>query len=1064
MLRKTLKIGTLISLCLIAVGLGEFIITFQLAKHKVAGNTPIIPQESLLTLSRLESLGGDSLSLAFQDSIYGAPDFDPTQFQAPAMQYRPWTRWWLPGNHLDRLELIREIQLFWENGFGGLEIYPTTAGLNPDLIGTETQGVFEVGTPAYFHNITMILEEVAKRNMQADLLLGSGTPTGGAHVSLNDNLQSLAFGESYVLGGKMVNIRLPDPRLPGSYLLAGLADPPYDHPHAEDWIHFYSDHKQLVALYATKYRKGDRTWPALDINDYLNLADDSTFLITSFVNDQDRLHWKAPKGYWKIIAVYAIPNGERPIFSAEHRPGYVLDPLDSSKVAAHHQWLIGNQVSLQRYMGNGFRGIFHDHFAFHTERHFGDEILDDFEQEHGYPLLPHLPILLQPGKNHSMMQAAEWKTFPEFTASEWDDRIRHDYALTISNRLIKDYLGTSMNWAKSNQLITRAQPYGAEIDIIKSAAYTHIPEAEQRYGGGSKLFLKLVSSGANWAHKPVISAETGGHKDLPGSMFPLQLKQAADKLFLSGINQLILHGSPYKTYLDEEKSQPWVPFSSPFLHSHNYSGNFSESSPFWKNQAGLNAYLSRCQYILQQGEAVMDVLIYYPFLGFPESFGNHPHQETYFQGALPGYHPISRTESSSLPFSAMEKETDPRNIWLKEVWPLIQILEESGINWGWVNDELLTEITTKGGSEIQLRGYTSQMVLVPSAPHIQLGAAENLIQISRKGARVVIYGSVPQHQPGFANRETNDRLIQSYFKELVSHRFIQQPEEFKNLLIGYPIRQPISFEGHLPYLRKIHRQTSDKGSWVFVSNTLDQDRFVSLRSDGSFSHYYWFNPQSGEIHPATINSDHVLNSLLGPYESNILLASHQPVVPDSLLKRRPIEQTDFWSHPSSKDHQLKRWDLIVNIDPVNQKGKKEYLNLQDSILQDWRDISPLKYSHSEGLYLHHLNVGDTLPHTRYILDLGHVMASADILINTIPIGTLSLPPFRLDISGHLVPGDNIIELWVKPPPRNHKIARGKAGDPLYENYSHDDSVLVEAGLIGPVHIWEVRKSLDSHLP
>lgn len=1054
MLRKLLKFGTLISLCLIAVGLGEFIFTLQQARHVVARNSTALPQEPLMSLPFEEQLARDSIASMYAEEENLSEAFLPDQFHNPPLQFRPWTRWWLPGNKLDRLELIREIQLFWETGFGGLEIYPTSAGLNPDLPGQETQQIFEVGNLAYAHHLNLILEELAKRNMQADLLLGTGSPTGGAHVSLLDNMQTLAFGESYVLGGKTVDIRLPSPRLPGSYLLSELSEHPNTHPNEGEWLHFDGQHKQLLALYATKYRRGNRTWPALDINDYLLLDKDSTLQITPFVNENNRLNWNAPKGYWKIIAIYTVPNGERPIFSAAHKAGLILNPFDSAKVVAHHNWLIGNQTYLQKYIGHGLRGIFHDHFSYHVDRHYAEDIIEDFEQDHGYDLYPYLPVLLQPGKNHSLMQAAEWKSSPEFQFTDWDNRIQYDYSLSLSNRFIHDYLQTSMDWAESNQLLTRVQPYGAEIDIIKSAAYTHIPEVEQLYGGGSEAFLKLISSGAHWAHKQIISAETGAHKDMPGSMFPLRLKRAADKLFLAGVNQIVLHGSPYRTYIDEAGNKLWHPFSSPYLRDHQISGNFSESSPFWKHQQEMNAYLSRCQYLMRQGKPVIDVLIYYPFLGFPRSFENQmDHEETYFNGVISDYSKVSRDSDIPLPISALDRQEDPRNLWLKQVWPLIRVLDEAGVNWSWVNDELLAEINATEAGDIALRGYSSQMLLIPHAPHIQPGAAESIVQASRDGGRVVIYGSAPQTQPGFSQRESHDKLIQTYFMELMAHQFVQTPAEFKNLLTGYPIHQAVSFDGHLPFFRQIQRITDEGDVWMFVNNTLDQDRFLSLRAHSSFEQYYWFDPQNGQIHQAKIGEEQVIKSLFGPYESKILLASQSVVIDDSLISPVPVVQTDFWSASTSRQHQLQTWDLIV---PVEEE-KNSYLEFQDTILRDWRQIDNLTYSKSEGLYSHHITVGDTLPNKQYILDLGQLMASADIIINTIPAGSLFLPPYRMDITGHLIPGDNIIEIWVKPPTRNHLIGLGKKGDPLYQVYQTEDSVLVEAGLLGPVHIWEVDR-------
>ena len=507
MLQKVLKFGTLISLCLISIGVGILAFHLQRTSMRITGSLPQLDQPTLLQLAIPPQLIQDSSFIPSIKDKSAGTSFEPANFARPDIHFRPWTRWWLPGNQLDRLELIREIHQFWENGFGGLEVYPLSAGLDPAEATSDESHVFEFGTPTYLHNLHLILEEAAKRELQIDVLMGSGSPSGGRHISLEDNLLSLAFGEAFVLGGKYVELPLPLPRVPGSYYLTDMTavnSPPTTTKH---WIHFYQEQGELIALYATKYREGNRTGPSLDLNDYIRLDQDSTFLITSHVSPEKILQWEAPKGYWKLIAIYCLPTGERPVNSTDISPGFVLDPYDSTKVKAHLSYLFESTPGMFPFRGRGFRGIFSDHIVHHTDRYYAEGILDEFQQDHGYNLLPYLPILLQPGQDNYQVRDANWKRAPEFVFTDWDDRIRFDYSKTISDRFIRDYFGSSNSWASSRQLITRAQPYGLDIDIIKAVSKMDIPEAEQRFGGGSELFLKLISSGAVWADKPLISAE-----------------------------------------------------------------------------------------------------------------------------------------------------------------------------------------------------------------------------------------------------------------------------------------------------------------------------------------------------------------------------------------------------------------------------------------------------------------------------------------------------------------------------------------------------------------------------
>jgi hypothetical protein len=51
-------------------------------------------------------------------------DFSIASFQNPPLEFAPFARWWWPGNAVTKEELRREINLFADNDFGGVEIQP----------------------------------------------------------------------------------------------------------------------------------------------------------------------------------------------------------------------------------------------------------------------------------------------------------------------------------------------------------------------------------------------------------------------------------------------------------------------------------------------------------------------------------------------------------------------------------------------------------------------------------------------------------------------------------------------------------------------------------------------------------------------------------------------------------------------------------------------------------------------------------------------------------------------------------------------------------------------------
>lgn len=51
-------------------------------------------------------------------------EFSIENFKNPSLQFAPFTRWWWPGNDVTKEELVREVNLFADNHFGGVEIQP----------------------------------------------------------------------------------------------------------------------------------------------------------------------------------------------------------------------------------------------------------------------------------------------------------------------------------------------------------------------------------------------------------------------------------------------------------------------------------------------------------------------------------------------------------------------------------------------------------------------------------------------------------------------------------------------------------------------------------------------------------------------------------------------------------------------------------------------------------------------------------------------------------------------------------------------------------------------------
>ena len=114
---------------------------------------------------------------------------------------------------------------------------------------------------------------------------------------------------------------------------------------------------------------------------------------------------------------------------------------------------------------------------------------------------------------------------------------------------------------------------------------------------------------------------------------------------------------------------------------------------------------------------------------------------------------------------------------------------------------------------------------------------------------------------------------------------------------------------------------------------------------------------------------------------------------------------------------------------------------------DWAKAGVLEHYSGGAWYRKNVTLADTQTKGRVMLNLGTVVASAEVHVNGKKAGTRLTPPWKLDISEFVIPGENRIEIYVCNTLANHfgTIPTHYRGDPA-------------SGLIGPVTI-EVKNKV-----
>lgn len=928
-------------------------------------------------------------------------DFNVNLFKKTPLSYGPYTRWWWPGNDVTKEELRREVRLFTKNGFAGVEIQPLTVGLNSD--GERKNYVYSWDTPAYYSNLEAVMQEAIHTGLSVDLNSGSGWPLGGSFLKPDESLLTLDIVDTTVNGGVVIDI--PVPALKS------------DHSHLQrNGLFIYNkidlSYAHLQTITASKIIK--------EVNGKVYFDPNRSVVLNDQIKN-GRLLWKVPLGGpWKILVIYAVPNGEKPLYIATKKTSYVTDHFNANAVRKSYEYLFGDRTGLNKYYSKPFRAVFTDSKEFIASRHISYDFIDSFSKKRGYDIRPFLAANAINDYDNAYSFGRD--TITRFVYSSEDWRLRYDYNLTITELYKDSFLNTSRNWMEKHGLQFRSQEYGIRGDVIGASGLVSIPETEQLSGNGSDGFVKLVTSGAQLYNRPLISQESFVFSHRAGMNTPLKIKAFANKAFAAGVNQLVYHGTPYKYQTPEYGKEGWLTWSTPFK-PFNYSSNFNEADNYWKYIKEINNFISRSQYVLRKGKTKVDVLVYFPFIDFESSqIINNPH-ESLLNGFF-DHEPVARGSGGSY-------KANPTLIqkWFQDFWPMINLLEAKGITWAYVNDESLLLAKLKG-NDIEIRGNHYQGIIVANVPYMPLPVAKQLNELSGKGGKMLMFGAVPDKQPGYLDYKQKDMEVKAYVDKILKGSNVSHFTDLEQIKANRIFHQDnIKYDEEYVFLKQVKRVLNDGSSIHFLWNSTNKPQRIFLSSAKKYT--YWLNPESGRI---IQNSGLKSSYILQPYCSIFFMASVKKIVLDNLLDT-VVNPFEF-----KKQIDITNWNI--------KAGTQVRLNTP---LFDWKDDEQYKYLSNIGTYTSSFIINPEQG-KKYVLDLGNVYYAAEVYINNKPVGTKIWPPYKFDITASLKNKVNTIKVEVTPANRNYFVGEGVKGNPHYSNFKKLGNTLLSAGMYGPVSI------------
>ncbi|WP_431242044.1 glycosyl hydrolase [Flavobacterium sp. P21] len=105
---------------------------------------------------------------------------------------QPWARWWWMGSAVDKPNLKRSLIDFHNVGIGGVEITPIYG------VKGEEANFIDYLSPKWMEMLDYTVHVADSLHMQVDMVLGTGWPYGGSHVTVANAATKLII-EKYPL-------------------------------------------------------------------------------------------------------------------------------------------------------------------------------------------------------------------------------------------------------------------------------------------------------------------------------------------------------------------------------------------------------------------------------------------------------------------------------------------------------------------------------------------------------------------------------------------------------------------------------------------------------------------------------------------------------------------------------------------------------------------------------------------------------------------------------------------------------------------------------------------------
>ena len=946
-------------------------------------------------------------------------------FAQPPDSARPWVYWfWINGN-ISKEGITADLEAMQRVGIGGVLIMEVDG---------QPHGPIAFGTEPWRALFRFACQEADRLGLVINMNDGAGwTGSGGPWNTPEMSMQRVFHSELAVEGGRRFEGELPQPQIatadgkaaPGYYRdIAVIAFPtPPDASYRIPDFQFKAGF-QAESTPPSPTKREFPFFPMFPLTpapapasagiDRQHIID----LTTRYQNS--RLSWDVPPGHWTVLRFGHGSTGASNHPSPAAGLGLECDKLSKAAVTAHFKKFVGDMMALAGPLtGKSLVSTHVDSWEVGAQN-WTPLFAEEFRKRCGYDIRPYLPAM----------------TGRVVGDAEITERFLWDLRKTISDLIAENYAGHLRELSNQSGIRFSMEALdGTPFDEIRVAGEANEPQTEFWYRrerqpvGQSGDFTANTFRTYAWTPAMVSASHLYGRPITPAEAFtavpgenwlahPALLKPQGDWAFCAGINRFIFH---------RYAMQPWLDHK-PGMTMAFWGVHYERTQTWWEESKPWHEYLTRCQYLLQHGRFVADLL--------------------YLQ-------------AEAVPNRFMPPGVDYSN----PVPP-----DPPGYNFdGCTADVVFRRISIEAGRIVLPDGMNYRLMVLPKEGE-QVMAGVMTPELAKKietlvNEGMVVVGPPPVKSPSLRHYPECDRELQQVVGRLwgdtrtpgerrVGKGRVIWGKTPQEVLVALGIPQDFSCGTPAPF-RYIHRRAQDGSEIYFVANKQNAptEATCRFRVSGRRPEFWW--PETGRIErPAIYSEANGVTSLpvwLPEFGSVFVVfrpgAAPEPGRLTAIARNGSVLTSDLGSMIQVNRRQGGSYESLVwqpgryrlqmanggtrtvnaaaLSEPIKITGPWEVQftpnwgappRIQFPDLISWSDHPDpgVRFFSGKATYAKIVKIpADLLGRGRVLfLDLGEVEIMARVRLNGRELGILWKKPFRIDITKTARAGSNALELTV----------------------------------------------------